>query len=77
VRDYFGIADSDDAALRREKMRDALNALDAALTDTLPYLFGLLGIVEGADPLAEMDPQIKRQRTLGAIQRIVLRESLQ
>jgi predicted ATPase/class 3 adenylate cyclase len=77
VRDYFGIADGDDAALRRERVRDALDVLDAALTDTLPYLFGLLGIVEGADPLAQMDPQIKRQRTLGAIQRIVLRESLQ
>jgi class 3 adenylate cyclase/ribosomal protein L40E len=76
VRDYFGIADSDDAALRREKMRDALNALDAALTDTLPYLFGLLGIVEGVDPLAQMDPRIKRQRTLDAIKRIVVRESL-
>jgi predicted ATPase len=47
------------------------------LQDTLPYLFGLLGIVEGADPLAQMDPQIKQQRTLDAIKRIVVRESLQ
>ena len=29
--------------------------LDPALEDTLPYLFGLLGIVEGDDPLAQMD----------------------
>ena len=36
----------------------------------------MLGIVEGPDPLAQMDPQIKRQRTLDAIKRIVLRESL-
>jgi predicted ATPase len=36
----------------------------------------LLGIVEGPDPLAQMDPQIKRQRTLDAIKRIVLGESL-
>ena len=53
-----------------------LATLDPALSDTLPYLFGLLGIVEGPDPLAQMDPQIKRQRTLDAIKRIVLRESL-
>jgi predicted ATPase len=46
------------------------------LQDTLPYLFGLLGIVEGADPIAHMDPQIKKQRTLDAIKRIVVRESL-
>ena len=76
LRNYFGIADADDAAARREKVRAALAALDPALQDTLPYLFGLLGIVEGADPLAQMDPQIKRQRTLDAIKRIVLRESL-
>ena len=35
-------------------------ALDPALEDTLPYLFGLLGIVEGDDPLAQMDAQIKQ-----------------
>jgi predicted ATPase len=75
LRKYFGIADGDDAATRREKVSAVLAALDPALQDTLPYLFGLLGIVEGADPLAQMDPQTKRQRTLDAIKRIVLRES--
>jgi len=44
---YFGITESDDAASRRDKIRAALSALDAALEDTLPYLFGLLGIVDG------------------------------
>jgi hypothetical protein len=48
-------------------------ALDRSLEDTLPYLFSLLGIV---DPPAQMDGQIKRRRTLEAIKRIVLRESL-
>jgi predicted ATPase len=76
LRDYFGIADADDAATRRDKVRAALASLDPALQDTVPYLFGLLGIVEGPDTLAQMDPQIKRQRTLDAIKRIVLRESL-
>jgi len=42
----------------------------------LPYLFSLLGIVEGDDPLAQMDGQIKKRRTLEAIKRIALRESL-
>ena len=50
--------------------------LDRALEDTLPYLFSLLGIVEGDDPLAQMDGQIRKRRTLEAIKRIVLRESL-
>jgi predicted ATPase len=36
----------------------------------------LLGIVEGADPLAQMDGQLRKRRTLEAIKRILLRESL-
>ena len=50
--------------------------LDSSLEDTRPYLFSLLGIVEGADPLAQMDGQIRKRRTLEAIKRILLRESL-
>jgi len=76
LRKYFGIQDADDVVARREKVSVVLAALDPALQDTLPYLFGLLGIVEGADPIAQMDPQIKKQRTLDAIKRIVVRESL-
>jgi predicted ATPase len=76
LRGYFGLQDTNDAAVRRAKVSAALTALDPALADTLPYLFGLLGIVEGPDPIAQMDPQIKRQRTLDAIKRIVLSESL-
>jgi predicted ATPase len=76
LRDYFGIEAADDAAARREKVRTALAAVDPGLNDTLPYLLGLLGIQEMPDPLAQMDPQIRRRRTLDAIKRIVLRESL-
>jgi tetratricopeptide (TPR) repeat protein len=36
----------------------------------------LLGLVEGEDPLARMDGQIRRRRTQDAIKRILLRESL-
>jgi predicted ATPase len=76
LRGYFGIQDADDAATRREKVRGALVALDPALSEALPYLLGLLGIQEGADPLAQMDAQIRRGRTLDAIKRIIVRESL-
>jgi class 3 adenylate cyclase/predicted ATPase len=76
LRDYFGIQDVDEPAARREKVRAVLNELDSALHDALPYLFGLLGLGEGPDPLAQMDPQVKRRRTLDAIKRVILRESL-
>jgi predicted ATPase len=76
LRGYFDIQDADDPATRREKVRAALAALDPALSEVLPYLFGLLGIQESPDPLAQMDPQVRRRRTLEAIKRIILRESL-
>ena len=66
---------TDDAASRREKLGSVRGALHPALKDTLPYLFGLLGIVEDADPLAQMAPPIKLQRMLDAIKRIGLSES--
>jgi predicted ATPase/class 3 adenylate cyclase len=76
LRDYFGIQEADEPARRREKVRIALVELDPALQDLLPYMFGLLGIVEDPDPLAQMDPQVKRQRMLDAIKRLILRESV-
>jgi class 3 adenylate cyclase/predicted ATPase len=76
LRAYFGIQDVDDAAMRREKIGTGLAALDPALNDAVPYLFVLLGIQDGPDPLAQMDPQVKRRRTLDAIKRIIIRESL-
>jgi class 3 adenylate cyclase/predicted ATPase len=76
LRGYFALQDADDPTTRREKVHSALSALDPALSEVLPYLLGLLGIVQAPDPLTQMDPQIKRRRTLDAIKRLVLRESL-
>ena len=76
LRGYFGLQDADNATTRREKVSVALATLDQTLGDALPYLLGLLGIQEGPDPLAQMDPQIKRRRTFDAIKRIIVRESL-
>jgi class 3 adenylate cyclase/tetratricopeptide (TPR) repeat protein len=76
LRDYFRITAQDDSRLRREKVIGKVLGLDRALEDTLPYVFGLLGIQEGDDPLAQMDAQIRRRRTQEALKRILLRESL-
>src|SRR5262249_25007463 len=72
----FRIVSEDDERTRRERVAGRIAILDRSLEDTLPYLFSLLGIVEGEDPLAQMDGQIRKRRTLDAIKRIVLRESL-
>ncbi|MBV8134695.1 MAG: AAA family ATPase [Deltaproteobacteria bacterium] len=76
LHSYFDIKSEDDARKRREKVAGKITVLDRSLEDTLPYLFVLLGIVEGEDALAQMDAQVKKRRTLEAIKRILLRESL-
>ena len=73
---YFGIETGDDGRKRREKVMGRVVALDRALEDTLPYLFALLGLVEGEDPLPQMDGKVKQRRTLEAIKRMLLRESI-
>ena len=75
LRDYFRIIPEDDARLRREKVAGKIVILDRALEDTLPYLYALLGIAAGDDPLAQMDAQIRRRRTHEALKRVLLRES--
>ena len=76
LQGYFKIAGEDDQRTRRAKVTGNVLTLDRSLEDTLPYLFSLLGIVEGTDPLAQMDGQLKKRRTLEASKRILLRESL-
>src|SRR5262245_7103844 len=76
LHSYFKIASDDDARSRREKVAGKIAVLDRSLEDALPYLFALLGIVEGDNPLAQMDANIRKRRTLEALKRILLRESL-
>jgi class 3 adenylate cyclase len=76
LHNYFRITSEDDERARREKVAGKITVLDRSLEDTLPFLFSLLGIVEGDDPLAQTDGQVKKRRTLEAIKRIALRESL-
>jgi AAA ATPase domain/Adenylate and Guanylate cyclase catalytic domain len=73
---YFKITPDDDARKRREKVGGKVLMLDRALDDALPYLFSLLGIADTPDPLAEMDVELKKRRTLDTIKRVMLRESL-
>ncbi len=75
LNNYFKIVTEDDERTRREKITGKVLALDRALEDTLIYLFSLLGVSDAADPLAQMDPQIRQRRTLEAAKRLLLRES--
>jgi class 3 adenylate cyclase/tetratricopeptide (TPR) repeat protein len=76
LKSYFEITSDDDARGRREKIAGKILMLDRALEDILPYIFTLLEVAENDDQLARMDPEIRRRRTLDAIKRLLLRESL-
>ena len=76
LKSYFEIADEDDDSRRSEKVEAKVNGLDPALAETLPYVLSLLGIAGAGASLAMMDARIRRRRTLEAVKRIIIRESL-
>jgi class 3 adenylate cyclase/tetratricopeptide (TPR) repeat protein len=76
LAEYFEISRDDDERRRRELILGKVLGLDRTLEDTLPYLHSLHAIADAADSLAGMDQQIRRRRTLEAIKRILLRESI-
>jgi hypothetical protein len=76
LHSYFGIEPSDDARKRRERVAGRLVMLDPALDEARPYLFALLGLIETNDTLMQMSGEIRKRRTLDAVKRVLLRESL-
>src|SRR5262249_44042384 len=76
LKSYFQLPPQDDERTRREKVGGKVLMLDRRLEETLPYLFALLSIDDPTSSLPQMDPQIRRQRTLAALKQLFLRESL-
>ncbi|MBI3801338.1 MAG: AAA family ATPase [Deltaproteobacteria bacterium] len=76
LKNYFQILPQDEARQVREKVTGKVLILDRALEDTLPYLLLLLGVAEPTSSLGQMDPQVRKRRTLEAIKRLLVRESL-
>jgi class 3 adenylate cyclase len=76
LKSYFEIADEDDDSRRSEKVEAQARGLDPALAETLPYVLSLLGVAGAGASMAMMDAQIRRRRTLEAVKRIIIRESL-
>jgi class 3 adenylate cyclase/ribosomal protein L40E len=76
LKDYFDLISEDDERRRREKIGGKVLMLDRTLEDTLPYVFALLGVEEPGGMLGQIAADLRRRRTLDAIKRILLRESL-
>ena len=76
LQKYFELQPDDDAEKRRYKITSRLLGLDPVLLDTVPYLNALLGVAEADDPIGQMALPLRKQRTLDAIKRLLVRESL-
>ena len=76
LKSYFELADEDDDSRKSEKVEAKVRDLDPVLAETVPHVLSLLGVAGAGASLAMMDAGIRRRRTLDAIKRIIIRESL-
>ena len=75
LRRYGHVDDGDDLRTIRAKVTGQVLTLDAALQDTVPALLALLDALPDDSPFLQLDPPQRRQRTLAALKRVLLRES--
>jgi adenylate cyclase len=75
LRRYFKIDDRDDTRAVRAKVTGTLLTLDEALNESVPALLWLLDALGEDHPFHALEPPRRRQRTLGALRRVFIRES--
>jgi class 3 adenylate cyclase/tetratricopeptide (TPR) repeat protein len=75
LKGYFGIQNRDDVRESREKVTGKLLTLDRSLEPTLPALLALLEVPVDDVAWQACDPGQRRQRTLDAVRRMLLREA--
>ncbi len=75
LKAYFHIGGRDDTRTIREKMTGKVLSLDRALEPSLSALLSLLELPVEDEGWERLDPSQRRQRTLDAVKRLLLRES--
>jgi tetratricopeptide (TPR) repeat protein len=75
LKRYAQIEERDDARTMRAKVTGQVLTLDDALQETIPALLALLDALPADSPFLMLDPPQRRQRTLEALKRVLLRES--
>src|SRR5262245_10674355 len=75
LKRYSHIEDHDNTRTIRAKLTGQVLTLDAALQDVLPALLALLDAVPDDSPFRQLEPAQRRQHTLTALKRVLLRES--
>jgi tetratricopeptide (TPR) repeat protein len=75
LRHYGHVEEHDDLRTIRAKVTGQVLTLDEALQETIPALLALLDALPADSPFLTLDPPQRRQRTLEALKRVLLRES--
>jgi class 3 adenylate cyclase/tetratricopeptide (TPR) repeat protein len=75
LKRYSHVDEHDDTRTIRAKVTGQVLTLDALLQDTVPALLSLLDALPEDSPFLQLDPPQRRQRTLDALKRVLLRES--
>src|SRR5262245_3201619 len=75
LKRYCHIDDGDEARTIRARVMGQVLTLDETLQDTLPALLALLDVLLDDSPFVQLDPSQRRQHTLEALQRVLLRRS--
>ena len=75
LRGYFRIEGRDDTRAIREKVAGKMLMLDRGLEDAISAVLALLDALPDDSPFGTLDPPRRRQLTLAAIKRLLLRES--
>jgi class 3 adenylate cyclase/tetratricopeptide (TPR) repeat protein len=75
LKGYLKIQDQDDPRAVREKVTGKILTLDEALKPTVPAFLALLDVPVDDAAWSALDPPQRRQRTLEAVKRLLLRES--
>jgi class 3 adenylate cyclase/tetratricopeptide (TPR) repeat protein len=76
LKAYFQVEDADEPQGIRDKVTRKLLALDTALEPTLPAILTLLEIPIEDPSWQALAPSLRRQHTLDAVKRLLLRESV-
>jgi predicted ATPase len=75
LKRYSHIEDHDDTRAIRAKLTGQVLTLDTALQEVIPVLLALLDAAPEDSPFLTLDPGQRRQHTLDALKRLLLRES--
>ena len=75
LRRYCHLEEGEDARTIQAKVTAQVQTLDPALHDTMPALLALLDALPADSPFLQLDAPQRRQHTLAALKRVLLRQS--